>query len=110
MPPKEDAAKVQQDSAKIALWAILNAGFAHDEGLGGPWRLQAVDSRDQMMVCRRLEGFDGSCVGDMLGGETVFAAGIDAKYVVYALHPREWPAAPDRTVSEYYYVILSVVE
>lgn len=87
-----------------------NQGFVHDELLDGPWRRVAVDSLDQMSVCRRLEGFGGSCVGDMLGGETVFAAGIDAKYVVYALHPREWTAPPDRNVSEFYYVVRNHIE
>ncbi|RYY87319.1 MAG: hypothetical protein EOO15_12245 [Chitinophagaceae bacterium] len=92
------------------LGIFWNQGFVHDEPLGGPWRLIAVDAREDMMICRSVDESEGDCAGDMLGGPTIFAAGIDEKYVVYARHPQKWPAPPDRAVSEYYYVIRSPME
>lgn len=81
-------------------------GFVHDEVLVGPYRLVAVDSPEQMMLCRSV-GEEGDCVGDGLPGETIFAAGANDRYITLARHPRTWPDPPDRSVTEYYYVILT---
>jgi hypothetical protein len=80
------------------------SGFVHDETLERPYRLVAVDADEDMGLCRSPEGVT-DCFGDGLPGPTVFAAGADARYVVIARHPREWPAPPDRSVSEFYYLI-----
>jgi hypothetical protein len=77
-------------------------GFAHDQPLAGPYRLVAVDEREQMIVCRSLEG--GDCVGDGLPGRTVFAAGADERYLVIARHPSVFAEPLNRSVTEYYVV------
>jgi hypothetical protein len=86
--------------ASVGCWQ----GFAHDEKLDGPFHLVAVDELEQMSLCRALE--DGSCVGDGLGDETVFAAGYNDRFIALAIHPRKhWPGPADRTLTEYYYVV-----
>lgn len=77
-------------------------GFAHDQPLAGPYRLVAVDEREQMIVCRSLEG--GDCVGDGLPGRTVFAAGSDDRYLVIARHPSAFGEPLNKAVTEYYVV------
>ena len=79
------------------------AGFVYDERLAGPYRLVAVDTMEQMILCRDMGG--GDCAGDGLPDETIFAAGADDRFIVLARHPRTWPDPPDRTVTEYHYVI-----
>ena len=76
-------------------------GFVHDQPLIGPYRLVAVDAREDMIVCRGLA--NGDCVGDGLPGATVFAAGGSERYLVIARHPSTFPHPPDRTVTEYYF-------
>ena len=84
--------------------ALLSAcGFVYDERLAGPYRLVATDVREQMMVCVDIGG--GDCVGDGLPGPTIFAAGADARYLVMARHPSTDIGRPDRSVTEYYYVV-----
>jgi len=82
----------------------LPQGFVHDETVAGPYRLVAVDSMEQMLLCRSFEG-SNDCMGDGLPGETIFAAGADDRHLVLARHPREWPSPPDRRVTEYYYIV-----
>jgi len=89
--------------------AACGQGFVHDEKLDGPFDLVAVDEMEQMSLCRELE--DGSCVGDQLGDETVFAAGYNHRFITLAIHPRKhWPAPADRSVTNYYYVTRTSTE
>lgn len=60
-------------------------GFVHDETLVSRYHLVAVDDDSGMMLCWSLDS--GNCVGEGLGGSTVFAAGYNDKYVVVAIHP-----------------------
>ena len=98
----------------LSLSAVLLAacpggfGFVHDQPLIGPYRLVAVDARDDMMLCRGLEG--GGCVGDGLPGPTVFAAGGDDRYLVIARHPTDFAEPTNRAVTEYYYAARSADE
>lgn len=77
-------------------------GFAHDQKLVGPYRLVAVDGREEMALCRSLEG--GDCLGHGLPGRTVFAAGADDRYVVIARHPSAFGEPLNKAVTEYYVV------
>ncbi|MDI6624497.1 MAG: hypothetical protein QME55_07190 [Brevundimonas sp.] len=76
-------------------------GFVHDEPLAGPYRLVAVVARDQMIVCRSLEG--GGCSGDGLPDQTVFAAGADERFIVIARHPSGPFEVRQPGVTEYYF-------
>jgi len=89
--------------ASLGFACLLSAcgGFVHDEQLDRSYRLVAVDTSDDMIVCRRFTGAD--CVGDELPGPTVFAAGANPNYVVIARHPRG-EQGTDKSVTEYYYV------
>jgi len=80
------------------------SGLVHREALAGPYELWAIDTMEDMILCRSIG--DG-CVGDGLPGDTIFAAGADERFIVLARHPREWPNDPDRSVTEYYYLIRS---
>ncbi len=77
-------------------------GFVHDQPLSGPYRLVAVDTREDMTVCRSLEG--GDCLGDGLPGRTVFAAGANDRYLVIARHPSVFGEPMNKAVTEYYVV------
>jgi hypothetical protein len=79
-------------------------GFVHDEVLDGPYRLVAIDIPEDMSLCRSTDT-KGGCVGDGLPDATVFQAGWNSKYIVVARHPRIWPQRPDRTISEFYYIV-----
>lgn len=83
-------------------------GFVHDQELVGPYKLVAVDSREQMVVCRALEG--GNCAGDGLPGPTVFAAGGDDRYLVIARHPTDFAEPVNKAITEYYYAERSANE
>jgi len=97
-------------AALAALFTGLVAsrlGFVRDVPLDGPYRLVAVDIDEDMALCRSV-GTKGNCVGDGLPDATIFQAGVNARYVVVARHPRHrWTEAPDRSVTEYYYVVRS---
>lgn len=79
------------------------SGFVHDEVLVGPYRLNAVDTDEDMAICWATPEAD--CVGDGLPGPTVFAAGFDENYLVAAVHPSVSGQALDKTVTHYYYVV-----
>lgn len=79
--------------------------MVYDEILDGPYRLTATDVDEDMSICWSIP--DGGCVGDGLPGPTVFAAGYNKSYLVAAMHPRKFPDAPDRSVTQYYYVVRS---
>jgi hypothetical protein len=55
-----------------------NLGFSHDEKIDGPYRLIAVDTKDQLSVCYELPS------GDSIGRipETVVAVGHNDEYIV----------------------------
>lgn len=74
-------------------------GFIYEEKLAGPYRLVAVDETEQMLLCRDL---GGGCAGDGLGGQTVFAAGANKRYIALAIHPKS-----DHDKTDYYYLIRS---
>lgn len=82
------------------LLAACSSGFTHDETLDGPYRLVAVDTEEDMMLCRSLPS--GDCVGDGLPGPTVFAADWSSRYIVVAVHPEA-----NRGITEFYYVARS---
>lgn len=85
------------------LWSCIGGwGFVHDQPLAGPYRLVAVDTREDMTVCRSLEG--GDCLGDGLPGRTVFAAGADDRHLVIARHPSVFGKPMNKAVTEYYVV------
>src|SRR3954452_545568 len=88
--------------------AGCGSGFVHDEKLTGPYHLVAVDEMEQMSLCRELEG--GSCSGDGLPDQTIFAAGASDRFIALARHPREWPNPADRSTTEYYYLLRTSTE
>jgi hypothetical protein len=59
-------------------------GYAYDEALSGSYRLVAVDELDNMIVCRRF---------------------ANSHYVTIARHPMAPGSPPEKSVTEYYYVI-----
>ncbi|WP_156434905.1 hypothetical protein [Bradyrhizobium lablabi] len=75
-----------------------------DEVLDGPYRLVAIDVREDMSLCRSM-GAEGDCSGDGLPKPTVFQAGANSQYVVLARHPWRGNGAPDRSVTEFYYIV-----
>lgn len=58
-----------------------------------------------MLLCRSLEG--GDCAGDGLGGDTVFAAGANDRFITLAIHPRTWPQPSGSSRTDFYYLIRS---
>ena len=96
----------------LATFALAGCSLpAVDEHVAGPYRLIATDesSLTTLDICN-----DDVCAGDGLPDPTVFAAGADAKYVVFAQHPASKPrgsgvdavgSADDRSVTNYYYII-----
>ena len=77
----------------LALW-VGACGFAHDERIDGPYRLVAVDSGQDMMVCHDIS--DGNCIGR-----------TPTRTIGYGFNDRFISAAVKRTPSapvEYYYV------
>jgi hypothetical protein len=92
--------------ALVLCAAGCDAGFVRDVPLDGPYRLVAVDVPEDMTLCRSV-GTKGDCVGDGLPKATIFQAGADANFIVLARHPRRWPDAADRSISEFYYVVRS---
>jgi hypothetical protein len=96
--------KVVRDWAILALLSLvacIPSDALYDRQIVGRYRLVAIDLTEGMSVCMRPE--NAFCVGDGLPGPTVFKAGGDARYVVFARHP--WSSGPlDRGVVEYYYI------
>jgi hypothetical protein len=97
--------------SQVLRWATLGSllclagcGFVADEVLDGPYRLVAVDIRADMSLCRSI-GADGSCSGDGLPGPTVFQAGANSQYIVLARHPSPRNGIPDRSITEFYYIL-----
>ena len=89
--------------AAIALLGLVACigDVLHDRQIVGRYRLVAIDISEGMSVCMRPD--NAFCVGDGLPGPTVFVAGGDERYVVFARHP--WTSGPlDRSVVEYYYI------
>jgi len=92
-----------------SLFCLAGCGwqdFVHDEVLVEPYRLVAVDTFDDMSLCRSIDK-SGACVGDGLPGPTVFQAGVNSRYIVLARHPCELGGPPDRSVTEFYVIALS---
>jgi hypothetical protein len=98
------AARQFASLATLLCVAGCDSGFVRDEVLDGPYRLVAVDVPEDMMLCRPV-GTKGDCLGDGLPGETVFQAGSNSEYIVVARHPRRRPEAPNRSISEFYYIV-----
>ena len=86
-----------------SLLCVAGCGFVTDEVLDGPYRLVAVDVREDMALCRSI-GTKGDCSGDGLPGPTVFQAGANSQYLALARHPSRRNEAPDRSVTEFYYI------
>ena len=86
------------------LLCVAGCGFVTDEVLDGPYRLVAVDVREDMSLCRSIDT-RGECSGDGLPEPTVFQAGANSQYIVFARHPRRGNEAPDRSVTEFYYIL-----
>jgi hypothetical protein len=57
-----------------------------------------------MSLCRSI-GADGSCSGDGLPGPTVFQAGANSQYIVLARHPSPRNGRPNRSITEFYYIL-----
>ena len=95
-------AVIARQAGHLYLGGIIS-GFVHDEVLDGPYRLVAIDISEDMLLCRTI-GNSGDCVGDGLPKPTVFQAGWNAQYIVVARHPRQGQGAPNRPVSEFYYI------
>jgi hypothetical protein len=96
-------------AALASLLCVAACGFVTDEVLDGPYRLVAIDVREDMSLCRSI-GTEGDCSGDGLPEPTVFQAGANSQYVVLARHPRRGNEAPDRSVTEFYYILRQVDE
>jgi hypothetical protein len=79
--------------AALLLLAACNMCVAYDEELDGPYRLMAIDVREQMSVVYGSP--DGS--GTYRIGETVFAVGWDRRHLIAKRHPDG-----DSTRTEYY--------
>jgi hypothetical protein len=91
-------------SSLVGVLFLTGCGFVHDEVLAGPYRLVAIDISEDMSLCRSFDT-EGDCSGDGLPEPTLFEAGADSRYIVFARHPRrsfEKPA--DRSVTEFYYI------
>ncbi len=73
-------------AALLVLMPLLSACDAYDRTLVGRYKLQAIDTYDDMSIVWRLDG--DATVGDGLPGPMVFAAGYDERYVVAAVHHR----------------------
>ena len=86
------------------LFCLAGCGFVTDEVLDGPYRLVAVDVREDMALCRSIST-RGDCSGDGLPGPTVFQAGANSQYIVLARHPSRRNEAPDRSITEFYYIL-----
>jgi hypothetical protein len=86
------------------LLCVAGCGFVTDEILDGPYRLVAVDVREDMALCRSI-GTRGDCSGDGLPGPTVFEAGANSQYIVLGRHPSRRNEASDRSVTEFYYIL-----
>jgi hypothetical protein len=82
----------------VAVAALAACGFVHDQNIDGPYRLVAIDVDEQMGVCYSIKD---ACVGRI--GETVFAVGHDASYIVAARHPSN-----NRNVTEFFYLVRSL--
>lgn len=109
------------ESAWRAVWAAglmlvgcsPFSGFVHDETLDGPYRLVAVDTMEEMSICRSIPDGSGDCVGDGLPSDTVFAAGANEQYLVAARRPTREPfgeTPKNPGITEYYYVIRAADE
>jgi hypothetical protein len=85
------------------LLCVAGCGFVRDDALDGPYRLVAIDISEDMSLCRSI-GTKGDCSGDGLPGPTVFQAGSNSQYIVFTRHPRRGNEAPNRSVSEFYYI------
>ncbi|QIK77988.1 hypothetical protein G7077_02745 [Sphingomonas piscis] len=96
--------KVIAGSAVSLLVSSCGSDFIHDERLAGPYRLVAVDTMEQMSLCRDIDP-SGSCAGDGLAGETLFAAGANNRFIALAIHPNG-----DRTRTDFYYLVRSARE
>jgi hypothetical protein len=83
-------------SVFAATLALQSCGFVHEQEIVGPYRLVAVDSMEDMMVCYQLA--TGDCVGRV--GATVFAVQSGDTYIVAARHPKT-----DKLRTEYFYII-----
>ncbi len=58
-----------------------------------------------MFLCRST-GTTGDCDGTGLPEPTIFQAGANSQYIVLARHPRrKWNEPPDRSVTEFYYIV-----
>jgi hypothetical protein len=90
--------------AMSSLLFVAGCGFVRDEVVDGPYRLVAVDVPEDMALCRSV-GNGGVCSGDGLPGPTVFQAGANSQYIVFARHPCQWPKAPNRSITEFYYIL-----
>jgi hypothetical protein len=84
------------------LMACSACGFVSDETLDGPYRLVAVDDRQDMSLCLSV---GQNCSGDGLPGPTVYSAGADRRFVVLARHPIGDQGVVERDVTEYYYIV-----
>jgi hypothetical protein len=85
------------------LLCLAGCGFVRDGILDGPYRLVAIDTSEDMSLCRSY-GTTGDCVGDGLRGPTLFQAGANSRYIVFARHPLMGHGPADRSVTEFYYI------
>ena len=93
--------------AMAALGFVAGCGNVHDEKLVGRYRLVAIDTNEQMMLCWSVPSSDGDCLGDELPGNTLFAAGYNTNYIVAATHPSRSGQPVNRAVTHYYFVTRS---
>jgi hypothetical protein len=87
-----------------SLLCLAACGFVEDATIDGPYRLVAVDIDEDMTLCRSI-GTGGDCSGDGLPEPTVFQAGANAQYIVFARHPYREGRRLDRSVTEFYYIV-----
>ncbi|MFO1015619.1 MAG: hypothetical protein U1E50_17840 [Caulobacteraceae bacterium] len=75
-----------------------------DDGIIGPYHLQAIDSRDSAMVVWR-EQFSEVSEGKI--SPAVFKVGADRRFLVAARHPLDADLRVDTARTEYFYITLN---
>lgn len=80
----------------------------YDQTIAGPYHLIAIDTPETAILCRQVS--PTSCSGDRLPDQMVFAAGARDRYIVLARHPGSFDKPPDRSRTEYYYLIRAADE
>jgi hypothetical protein len=80
--------------AALCFGLLTACGFVHDERIDGPYRLVAIDTSDQMMICFDLG--KGNCIGRT--PSTTIGYNFNERWVTAAV--QRGPGAP----TKYYFI------